>query len=152
MFTSGTRVAPVYVSAGADVDGDGVADVFTQSTAVAVVGGRPAQPLGRAAERRRVLLLRHGAEAGRRAPCGARRRRAVLRGGTALVEGKGEQVTELRPLAPCWIVLITPDMVLADKTRTLYGALRIHERTNGVLTRHLVNAIAQGEVPAPALL
>jgi 4-diphosphocytidyl-2-C-methyl-D-erythritol kinase len=75
-----------------------------------------------------------------------------LRGGTALIEGKGDRVTELRALAPCWIVLITPEMVVPEKTKTLYAALRVHERTNGVLTKHLVNAIAAGEAPPPALL
>jgi 4-diphosphocytidyl-2-C-methyl-D-erythritol kinase len=75
-----------------------------------------------------------------------------LRGGTALVEGKGEQVTPLRPLAPCGIVLITPPLVVPDKTRTLYVSLRSYEHTNGLLTQHLVDAIAGGAVPAPALL
>jgi 4-diphosphocytidyl-2-C-methyl-D-erythritol kinase len=75
-----------------------------------------------------------------------------LRGGTALVEGKGDQITPLRPLGPCGIVLITPDMVVPDKTKTLYTNLRTHEMTNGLITRHLVASLARGDVPTPSLL
>ncbi len=75
-----------------------------------------------------------------------------LRGGTALVEGKGDQITPLRPLSPCGIVLITPDMVVPDKTKTLYTTLRTHELSNGLLTQHLVASLSRGEVPTPSLL
>ena len=75
-----------------------------------------------------------------------------LRGGTALVEGIGERVTALPALAPCGIVLVTPPIVLPEKTRTLYAALRFYEHSNGALTRHLVDAVREGTLPGPALL
>jgi len=43
VLTSGTRAAPVRVTAGADVDGDGFPDVFAQSTQISVLGAPPAQ-------------------------------------------------------------------------------------------------------------
>ena len=49
-----------------------------------------------------------------------------LDGGTALVEGRGERVTPLPLLPEVWFVVVYPlDLSpVADKTRTLYGALR----------------------------
>lgn len=35
-----------------------------------------------------------------------------VRGGTALAEGRGEVLTDLPPLAPCWIVICKPDFDL----------------------------------------
>lgn len=43
VLTSGTRAAPVRITAGADVNSDGSPDVFAQSTQIAVLGGPPAQ-------------------------------------------------------------------------------------------------------------
>jgi len=41
VLTSGTRAAAIRVTAGADVNGDGVSDVFAQSTQIAVLGAPP---------------------------------------------------------------------------------------------------------------
>lgn len=43
VLTSGTRASALRVTAGADVNGDGVADVFAQSTQIAVLGAPPAE-------------------------------------------------------------------------------------------------------------
>lgn len=60
VLTSGTRAAPVRVTAGVDVDGDGFADVFAQSTQIAVLGAPPAQNrYSAAAERLNVAGRRY---------------------------------------------------------------------------------------------
>ena len=50
----------------------------------------------------------------------------LLDGGTALVEGRGERVTPLPILPETWFVVVFPLRLppVANKTRTLYGALR----------------------------
>ena len=39
-----------------------------------------------------------------------------LRGGTALAEGRGEVLTDLAPLPPCWIVVCKPDFGIPTPT------------------------------------
>jgi 4-diphosphocytidyl-2-C-methyl-D-erythritol kinase len=75
-----------------------------------------------------------------------------LHGGTALAEGRGEQVTPLRPLTAGWFVLVTPPLATSDKTRLVYNLLRPYEHTNGVLTRRLVDLLAAGAVPPTTML
>jgi 4-diphosphocytidyl-2-C-methyl-D-erythritol kinase len=75
-----------------------------------------------------------------------------LHGGTALVEGRGERVTPLRPLAGGWFVLVTPELPLAGKTAAVYHLLRPYERTDGALTQRLVATLAAGRRPPATLL
>ena len=39
-----------------------------------------------------------------------------IRGGTALAEGRGEKLTDLPPLMPCWIVICKPDFGISTPT------------------------------------
>ena len=48
-----------------------------------------------------------------------------IRGGTALAEGRGEVLTELPSLPPCWLTVCKPDFGLS--TPALFGRIRIPE-------------------------
>lgn len=48
-----------------------------------------------------------------------------LRGGTALAEGRGEILTDLPSLPPCWLAVCKPDFGLS--TPALFGRIRIPE-------------------------
>lgn len=46
-----------------------------------------------------------------------------LDGPTALAVGRGEVLTPLPAADPAWVVLAVPEIAIADKTRTMYGAI-----------------------------
>lgn len=71
-----------------------------------------------------------------------------LYGGTALVAGRGEQVTPLPPLPSTWLVLLTPSIEIPEKTKRLYGLLRPEHFTRGEHTRRLVQALETGSALA----
>lgn len=75
-----------------------------------------------------------------------------LRGGTALVGGRGEQITPLRPLSGGLFVLIMPPFFVPDKTALVYSLLRPDETTDGTLTRLLADTLAAGNLPPTTLL
>ncbi len=90
-----------------------------------------------------------------------------LRGGTALGEGRGEMMTELRPLPQLWMVLCCPlsrfssgSAPFPSKTARLYSMVTREKYTDGSHTGSLVDfiedhrnsPIATGQVaPLPAL-
>jgi 4-diphosphocytidyl-2-C-methyl-D-erythritol kinase len=47
-----------------------------------------------------------------------------LAGGTSLMRGRGEQVEQLPPVKPFWLVLVCPPVSPPDKTRALYRSSR----------------------------
>ncbi|MDE7218512.1 MAG: 4-(cytidine 5'-diphospho)-2-C-methyl-D-erythritol kinase [Oscillospiraceae bacterium] len=60
-----------------------------------------------------------------------------IRGGTALAEGRGEQLTDLPPLPPCWLVVCKPSCAVS--TPELFSLvkikrLRCHPDMSGMLT------------------
>ena len=67
-----------------------------------------------------------------------------LKGGTALVKGRGEVVLPLPDAAPRWLVLVAPMHSLARKTATLYGLLSSESWSSGERTARLVDAITKG--------
>jgi 4-diphosphocytidyl-2-C-methyl-D-erythritol kinase len=70
-----------------------------------------------------------------------------LKGGTALVQGRGERVTPLPPPAPAWLVLAVLPVGVSAKTRTLYEALQPGDYTDGSATRRMVEDIErQGRI------
>ena len=76
-----------------------------------------------------------------------------IRGGTMLVEGRGDRVNQLPALNRTWVVLLYPELELpANKTGELYRMLDRHDFTNGSVTRTLVNSIKQGEPLSQSLL
>lgn len=65
-----------------------------------------------------------------------------LYGGTTLIEGLGERVTELPTPHPTHFVLLVPPVPSpADKTKQLYGKLTADQFTSGSLSRRAVESI-----------
>ncbi len=74
-------------------------------------------------------------------------------GGTALVAGRGETVTPLRPVAHQWIlVAVPPGPRLPGKTAALYNALTASHYTDGQTTRRMADNISAGKGLDLALL
>ncbi|MFW6174502.1 MAG: 4-(cytidine 5'-diphospho)-2-C-methyl-D-erythritol kinase [Chloroflexota bacterium] len=67
-----------------------------------------------------------------------------LTGGTALVQGRGEHVVALPPAPIDWVVVLSPDIRVENKTRALYGRLTEGDFTRGVLTHKLAGRIRGG--------
>ena len=65
-------------------------------------------------------------------------------GPTALVEGRGEQVTPLAPLPLFWAVLVSQPYRIPGKTRQLYASLRPKDLGDGNRTREVLAAVQQG--------
>ena len=67
-----------------------------------------------------------------------------LRGGAALMRGRGDDLESLPPLASQWLVLLVPSHTLADKTRRLYAALDPHDFTTGNVTLRSAERLRHG--------
>lgn len=75
-----------------------------------------------------------------------------VRGGTAMVSGRGERVRTLPPVDQAWLVLLCPEIPLADKTAAMYSRVTPGHYTGGLLTRKLEARIrGGGDVPAEFL-
>lgn len=71
-----------------------------------------------------------------------------LRGGTALVQGRGDDVTPLPPAQLDWIVVLSPESFADDKTRRLFAQVQPRHYTRGALSHKLAGRIrAHGDVP-----
>ncbi len=76
-----------------------------------------------------------------------------LYGGTALVEGRGEVVTELPPLPHRWVVLAIPPVPrMLGKTERLYASLKPCHYTDGQIAERLVEELREGREFNPSLL
>lgn len=72
----------------------------------------------------------------------------LLRGGTAMVDGRGERVSQLPPADLEWLVIACPGIQVPDKTASLYAKLGPSNFTRGALTRRLSARIrGGGDVP-----
>jgi 4-diphosphocytidyl-2-C-methyl-D-erythritol kinase len=69
-----------------------------------------------------------------------------VRGGAALMTGRGEQLAPVPPLRGQWLILAVPAHTVADKTRRLYGALRPSDFSPGDATQ---TAAARLDAHAP---
>ncbi len=67
-------------------------------------------------------------------------------GGTALIEGRGEIVTPLPPIAPLWLVIVKPPVSIS--TAAVFRRLAPSAWTDGAATRALVAAIQSHRLPA----
>jgi len=68
-----------------------------------------------------------------------------LRGGTALAQGRGEQITLLPPAPQFWLVLLDPAIKpVPNKTAQLYSQLNPSHFTSGEYTRKLVTHLGHG--------
>ena len=67
-----------------------------------------------------------------------------VRGGTAMVSGRGERVRPLPPVDQSWLVLLCPEIPVADKTAAMYSRVTPAHYTGGLLTRKLEARIRGG--------
>jgi 4-diphosphocytidyl-2-C-methyl-D-erythritol kinase len=67
-----------------------------------------------------------------------------LRGGAALMGGRGEELDPLPPRIGQWLVLLVPPHDVLDKTRRLYSALSASDFTSGERTRRVAEAFRRG--------
>jgi 4-diphosphocytidyl-2-C-methyl-D-erythritol kinase len=68
-----------------------------------------------------------------------------LQGGTALAEGRGDQVSFLPPLLKLPMLLICPAESLGDKTRTLYSRITPAHYSDGGVTRRMLETLMAGQ-------
>ena len=64
-------------------------------------------------------------------------------GGTALATGTGTQLTPLET-PDCWLVLVTPNVVIPDKTRALYSGLKPDDFSDGANVRDITRTYSNG--------
>ncbi len=64
-----------------------------------------------------------------------------LLGGTALATGRGEQLDALPDPLPRWLVLLIPDVLVRDKTRTIYHMLEPKWYTSGGFALNLAQRL-----------
>jgi 4-diphosphocytidyl-2-C-methyl-D-erythritol kinase len=76
-----------------------------------------------------------------------------IRGGTALMEGRGEVVTPLPSLSEKWVVLVIPSVSReSGKTRQAYAGLDESDYTDGQYTERLVEVLEDGGKLVPSML
>jgi 4-diphosphocytidyl-2-C-methyl-D-erythritol kinase len=75
-----------------------------------------------------------------------------LRGGTALVEGRGEILTPLPSFPKAYVVLIMPDLLpVPGKTGRMYAALKPPHFTDGKITEKFINGLNNSVVDSSML-
>lgn len=70
-----------------------------------------------------------------------------VRGGAALMRGRGDELEILPALTEQWLVLIVPRHDLADKTRRLYAALDPTDFSSGEATARAADSVRRGAAP-----
>ena len=75
-----------------------------------------------------------------------------LEGGTALVQGRGDEIVPLPPASIEWIVILSPALAPAEKTKAAFARIEPGLYTRGTLTHKLAGRIrGGGDVPAQFL-
>jgi 4-diphosphocytidyl-2-C-methyl-D-erythritol kinase len=67
-----------------------------------------------------------------------------VRGGAALLHGRGDELQPLPPVPAQWLVLALPSQTLPTKTATLYRALEPRDFSSGAATHNAVESLARG--------
>jgi 4-diphosphocytidyl-2-C-methyl-D-erythritol kinase len=67
-----------------------------------------------------------------------------IRGGAALIRGRGEALDPLPSVRDQWLVLLVPSHSLADKTKHLYASLHASDFSSGQATLRAANAVRSG--------
>ena len=67
-----------------------------------------------------------------------------VRGGSALAEGRGELLTDLAPLPPCWFVVCKPPCTVS--TPELFGLVKVRHLRYHPRTDELVTALKRGDL------
>ena len=75
-----------------------------------------------------------------------------LCGGTAIAEGRGEEVRELPPMPAVDLVLLAPPLEIPDKTATMYGRLTPEHFTKGEASSRLLRSLEDGKRHSGKLL
>jgi len=68
-----------------------------------------------------------------------------LWGGTALAMGRGEQITALPSLPPMAMTLVFPDLVIPNKTASMYSRLTMAQFSDGGVTRQMIQILTAGQ-------
>lgn len=64
-----------------------------------------------------------------------------LEGGTSLATGTGTEIERL-PFLDAWCVIVTPRIVIPNKTRTLYASLKAGDYSDGAVVRRLAQTVS----------
>jgi 4-diphosphocytidyl-2-C-methyl-D-erythritol kinase len=75
-----------------------------------------------------------------------------MRGGAALMRGRGEELAPLPPRIGQWLVLLVPTHDVQDKTRRLYASLQPDDFTSGELTSRAAQRLKRREALEPSEL
>ena len=67
-----------------------------------------------------------------------------LKGGTALAEGRGERISPLPPVPPTHVTMVFPDLMVPNKTATMYSRLTRAHYSDGGVTRRMLEVLAGG--------
>jgi 4-diphosphocytidyl-2-C-methyl-D-erythritol kinase len=68
-----------------------------------------------------------------------------IRGGAALMRGRGEELEPMPPLKHQWLILLVPPHDVIDKTRQLYGLLDLGDFTSGERTAQAAKRFQRAE-------
>ncbi len=68
-----------------------------------------------------------------------------LWGGTALAQGRGEQITQLASLPPLAVTLVFPSLVIPNKTASMYSRLTRAQFSDGGLTRQMIQILTSSQ-------
>ena len=74
-----------------------------------------------------------------------------LYGGTSLLEGRGNEITQLPSPLPLWLVLAKPPLDIPDKTERMYASLSPLQFTRGQFTQKVVDVLQRGDKVTPSL-
>jgi 4-diphosphocytidyl-2-C-methyl-D-erythritol kinase len=70
-----------------------------------------------------------------------------IRGGAALMLGRGDDLTVLPPLKGQWLIVVVPLHVIDEKTRRLYGALNVTDFSTGKPTEMAAQRLRRQQRP-----
>ena len=68
-----------------------------------------------------------------------------LWGGTALAQGRGEQITSLPAMPPLAVTLVFPDLEIPNKTANMYSKLTMGQFSDGGVTRQMIQILTAGQ-------
>lgn len=68
-----------------------------------------------------------------------------LWGGTALAQGRGEQITPLSSLPPMALTLVLPTLEIPNKTASMYSRLTRAQFSDGGVTRQMIQILSSGQ-------
>jgi 4-diphosphocytidyl-2-C-methyl-D-erythritol kinase len=70
-----------------------------------------------------------------------------IRGGAAVMRGRGEELEALPARSGQWLVIVVPPHDVIDKTSQLYGSLEPSDFSSGQVTQRVAEQLRRGEPP-----